>query len=148
VTRGFDEAVARRERLPVMRRALLGLILALAACASPAEEEQPLSPVQIRSQLIGGTLFGYEEGGQVYIYLAPNGVAVRNGAIAEYGQWRVDEARGLCFNWHGTDESCTQVYQIHSGRYRLGDVEYNLYGYGYGYGFRGYGPGMGYGPRW
>jgi hypothetical protein len=129
-----------------MRRALLGLILILAACASPEDDNQPLSPVQIRNALIGGTLFGYEDGGQVYIYFAPNGVAVRNGATAEYGQWRVDEAQGLCLNWHGTDESCTPVYQVHSGRYRLGNVEYNLYTYGYG--VRGYGPGMGVGPRW
>ncbi len=124
-----------------MRRSLLALILVLAACATPEEEDQALSPNLIRRALIGGTLIGGLDTAPVYLYFAPNGVAVRNGAVAEFGQWRVDEGKGLCLNWRETGESCAPVYQVHTGRYRIGDVEYNLYRRTLG----GYGPGMGFG---
>ena len=109
-----------------MRRSLLALLLVLAACGTSADADQPLSPALIRRAFIGRTLIGGPDDAPLYIYFAPNGVAVRNNAVAEYGQWRVEEGKGLCLNWHETAESCTPVYQVHTGRYRLGDTEYNL----------------------
>jgi hypothetical protein len=113
-----------------MRRALLGLALFLAACASSEEAEQqldqPLTPVLIRRAFIGRTLIGGPDAAPIYIYFAPNGVAVRNNGVAEYGQWRVDETQGLCLIWHEAEPACSPVYQIHTGRYRVGDAEYNL----------------------
>ncbi|MBV8654151.1 MAG: hypothetical protein JO255_22015 [Alphaproteobacteria bacterium] len=113
-----------------MRRALLGLALFLAACASSEEAEQqldqPLTPVLIRRAFIGRTLIGGPDASPIYIYFAPNGVLVRNNHVAEYGQWRVDETQGLCLIWHETEADCSPVYQIHTGRYRFGGAEYNL----------------------
>lgn len=110
-----------------MPRRLLLLALMLVACALEGEAEQPLSPVMIRRDFAGGTMIGYENDREIYIYFAPNGVAVRYTDTAEYGQWRVEEDRGLCLRWREEGERCTPVYQVHIGRYRLGDTEFNVY---------------------
>ena len=81
-------------------------------------------------------MIGYENGRQIYIYFAPSGTAVRYADTAEFGQWRVEEGKGLCLYWHDEGERCAPVYQVHIGRYRLGDTEVNVYdrplgGYGF-----------------
>lgn len=125
---------------PLMRCCLLFLALILTACTSAEEVDQPLSPAMIRRDLIGGTLIGPANGPQnyIYIYFASNGTAVRYADTAEFGRWRVEEGRGLCLSWRDEGEHCTPVYQVHTGRYRLGDAEYNVYQRPFG----GYGSGM------
>jgi hypothetical protein len=106
--------------------AILLAMLALSACASDGDLNQPLSPIAIRSRLSGRTVMGNENGQIFYMHFAPNGVVVRNGSAAEYGQWRTNEA-GLCLVWHDQGEQCMPVYQVHIGRYRLGNTEVNVF---------------------
>jgi hypothetical protein len=128
----YEDTSACRSVGSFMRRWLLCLTLILTACAPAAESEQPLSPAMIRGALVGSTMIGYENGRQIYIYFAANGTATRYTDTAEFGQWRVEEDKGLCLSWHAEGERCMPVYQVHTGRYRLGDTEYNVYRRGFG----------------
>lgn len=115
-------------------RVIVLAILVLASCMSKSEVDQPLSPVQIREALVGRRVLGEDNGKEFYLYFAPNGVAVRTGANAEYGQWRVAEGQGLCLHWRDEPEQCMPVYQEHIGRYRLGSTDVNVMGEGLGVG--------------
>jgi hypothetical protein len=114
-----------------MRRAgpaLLAACLSLAACIGPQNLDQPLSPLVLRSQLVGRPIV-IDEGGQpVIIRLAHNGVAGRSGAAAEYGSWRIDEAGGLCLWWHEEPERCAPVYAAMGSHYRWGERELSVLG--------------------
>src|SRR5262245_52598987 len=74
------------------------LAVMLAGCAVEGQAEQPLSALMIRRSFAGGTLIGYENDRQIYIYFAPSGVAIRYDP-PEYGQWWAAEGKGLCLYW-------------------------------------------------
>jgi hypothetical protein len=124
-----DGASVPVARFPAVRWLLPLSFLLLVGCVVDADQDRPLSPVLIRSQLSGRTLTGIQDGQRFYLHFQPNGVAVRNGAQAEYGHWGTDETKGLCLQWHDEPEpSCAPVYQINPGRYRLGDTDVNVLG--------------------
>jgi len=111
-------------------RWLLPLTLSLlTGCATESDLDRPLSPILIRTQLSGRTVTGIQDGQRFYLHFQANGVAVRNGAQAEFGRWSTDEMPGLCLQWHDERERhCVPVYQLNPGRYRLGDTDVNVLG--------------------
>jgi len=104
--------------------------LALAAAAGCAEPDlsQPLTGVMIRERLAGRLLVVSELGRDYRLRLEPNGVAVSSGSVAEFGQWRATEGRGLCLKWHDQAEACAPVYQTGAAHYRAGQMQVSVLG--------------------
>jgi hypothetical protein len=108
--------------------ALLAACLALSSCIGPQSLDQPLSPLVVRSELVGRTVVGSENGQMVFIQFARNGIATRNGPAAEFGRWRIDENGALCLWWHDEPEHCALVYASSGSHYRWGDTDLSVLG--------------------
>ena len=102
--------------------------LALTGCIGPQNLDQPLSALVVRSQLVGRTVLGTENGQTFFVQLARNGVASRNGPAAEFGRWRTDENGALCLWWHDQPERCAPVYAAGGSHYRWGDTDLSVLG--------------------
>ncbi len=113
-----------------MRRAtsLVAAGLALTACIGPQSLDQPLSPLVVRSALVGRTVIGTEDGQAFSMRLAPNGVTTRTGPAAEFGRWRTDANGALCLWWHDEMERCAPVYAAAGSHYRWGDIDLSVLG--------------------
>jgi hypothetical protein len=120
-----EKPAARRAPAPPV---FLALCLGLAACIGPQALDQPLSPMVVRSQLVGRPLVTRENGAWVTLSLAPNGLAARGGPDPEYGRWRTDASGAFCLWWHDQAERCAPVYAAAGAHYRWGDREISVLG--------------------
>jgi hypothetical protein len=102
--------------------------MTLTACIGPQSEEQPLSPLVTRSQLVDRTIVGTENGKTSFIRLAENGVATLNGPSAELGHWQFDENGALCLQWTGQPQRCAPVYATGGSQYRFGEMKLSVLG--------------------
>lgn len=102
--------------------------LALTGCIGPQSLDQPLSPLVVRSELVGRTVVGREDEQDFFIQFARNGVATRNGPAAEFGRWWIGENGALCLWWHDQPERCAPVYATGGSHYRWGDIDLSVLG--------------------
>jgi hypothetical protein len=117
-----------RRRTPWPAGGLLAAAMALTACIGPQSEEQPLSPLVARSELIDRTIVGTENGQTSFIRLAQNGVATLNGPSAELGRWQFNENGALCLQWPGQPQRCAPIYATGGSQYRFGEMNLSVLG--------------------
>lgn len=121
--------MSRRARRATPSPAILLACLSLSACLGPQALDQPLSPLVVRSELVGRVIVASDSGQSVTIRLGYNGVAARNGPdFAEYGRWWTDPSGGLCLRWHDQPERCAPVYAAAGSHYRWGNTELSVLG--------------------
>ena len=102
-----------------MPRPLLLALLLLTACASEQEASQPLTPLQIRSQLFGHMVQVTDpQGGRYFIRFHRGNTAEIITDTSEFARWYPDVEKGLCLQLHDKPPRCAPLYQTNPSHYQ------------------------------
>jgi hypothetical protein len=107
----------------VTRRIALVFLLLLAGCALPEEPPELLTPLVIRSFLVGHLMEVNTPGSERYLIRFERGDrAVIIGETADFARWYTDAELGLCIQYHDQAARCAQLFALNVAHYRWGDA--------------------------
>ncbi|HXZ01488.1 MAG TPA: hypothetical protein VEI03_15945 [Stellaceae bacterium] len=111
---------------PNARRAIaLAVLLLPAGCAQP-EAPELLSPLLIRSYLVGHLVEVSAPDRDRYLIRFEHGDrAVIVGETADFARWYADAELGLCIQYHDQGARCAPLFAVTVAHYRWGDATLN-----------------------
>lgn len=105
------------------RRIALVSWLLLAGCARPDEPAELLSPLMIRSFLVGHLMeVSAPDSDRYLIRFGHSDLAEIIGETADFARWYTDAALGLCIQRHDAPARCAPLFALNVAHYRWGDA--------------------------
>jgi hypothetical protein len=109
-----------------MPRSWLLALLLLTACGSEQEASQPLTPLQIRSQLFEHMVEATDpQGGRYFIRFHRGNTAEIISNTSEFARWYPDVDKGLCLQLHDDPPRCAPLYQTNPSHYQWGGTMFS-----------------------
>lgn len=107
--------------------AIAAVVLLLpAGCAQPEEPPEALTPLVIRSFLVGHLMEVNAPDRDRYLIRFEHGDRAEIiGETAEYARWYTDAALGLCIQYHDQAPRCAPLFALNAAHYRWGDAAFS-----------------------